>query len=101
MSDNEHDEQIGEFYANGLQLAVSPFDITLTFGLQDPAQVDPATPVNIGVRTVFRPTVRVRMSPQLVVVVSHLLKRAVDDYEKQNGKIPISPELAKQFGLKL
>jgi hypothetical protein len=96
---SDHKSDLPEFYANGLQFVVTPFDITFTFGLQNPVTVVENV-VTAPMPSVFTPTMRVRMSPQLAALVAQLLPRMIDDYEKRNGKIPISEELISQFGLK-
>ncbi len=100
MADDENKrEEVLDFYANGIQIALSPFDATLVFGLQVPPQPQQGTARQQSVKTTFKPLVQIRVSPQLAAIVSRTLARGLEDYEKQHGKIPLPAELMKQLGL--
>jgi hypothetical protein len=100
MGSEEKAPQIPEFYVNGVSLAFGLFDMTLEFGLQDLPKIAPNTPLPAVITGPSNtPTVRIRLSPTLALMLSRILTRAVENYEKQNGKIPITPQLLKSIGI--
>ncbi len=92
-------DRVPEFYANSVSLAMSAFDATLTFGVQDLSKIDQTKPVVPGVVLPTKTIAMVRMSPQLALILSKVLSRSVEQYEAQNGKIPVQSELLKQLGI--
>ena len=83
-----NDETAPTFYASGFSLVGSPWDFTLRFSLREGD-----SPKDI------RPVANVILSPQHALVVARLLSRAVDDYERQVGKITLPQRLLNDLGL--
>jgi hypothetical protein len=69
-----------EFFADGVDIALNPYGVALTFN------------VTRGERKIAR-VVTVRMSPQLALVMTQLLKKNLRAYEDKVGKIQLPSEL--------
>jgi hypothetical protein len=89
---------IPEFYVNGLKVAMSPFDLTLEFGVQELPEV-PASPTTTEVQTATRPTVRIRMSPQYAIIVGKVIDKVMYDYQVKNGFLQLPNELLTKLGI--
>lgn len=76
------------FYASGLQVALSPWDITLRFSIREGD-----TPKDI------RPVANVVLSPQHAWVLARLLRKQIDSYEQTVGKINLPPRLLNDLGV--
>jgi hypothetical protein len=76
------------YYASGLQVAVSPWDVTLRFSVREGD-----TPKDV------RPVANVVLSPQHAWVLARLLRRQVDIYEQTVGKINLPPRLLNDLGV--
>jgi hypothetical protein len=82
------DETPPTFYANGVQIGMTPWDITLIItGRQGPTPKDVVTLANI----IF--------SPQHALIVSKILAREVDRYQQTVGKIELPPRLFNDLGI--
>ena len=88
-----------EFYTNSVRLAVNPFDVTLEFGVQDVSKLDPTKIGQQNVTLPSNPVAIIRFSPQLALILTRILARAIEQYEQQNGKIPVQSEMLKQLGI--
>ena len=92
MDGNDH-----FFYANAVELSLSPYDMTLRFLRNMPPPVSPdqkpAQMIHAPVTALSRAAdLPVMMSPQQGKALIRLLLRAVLEYEKVNGKLSIPPE---------
>ena len=78
-------------YSDGLGVTCSPFTVGLTFTvtpLPGKGNVPPAVVADI------------RMSPEHAKVMAIVLRRQLQDFERQLGRpIPIHPQVAQQLGL--
>jgi uncharacterized protein DUF3467 len=83
---NESDTPI--YYASGLQVTVSPWDVTLKFSVREGDQ-----PKDV------RPVANVILSPQHAWILARLLRKQVDAYEQTIGKINLPPRLLNDLGV--
>jgi len=82
------DDETPTYYASGLQLAMSPWDITLRFTIREGD-----TPKDL------RPIANVILSPQHAWVLARLLRKQIDAYEQTVGKINLPPRLLNDLGV--
>ena len=82
------DDEAPTFYASGLQVALSPWDLTLRFSVREGD-----TPKDI------RPVANIILSPQHAWILARLLRKQVDEYERQVGKINLPPRLLNDLGV--
>lgn len=82
------DEETPNYYASGLNVVVSPWDVTLRFSIREGD-----TPKDI------RPVANIILSPQHAWVLARLLRKQVDEYERQVGKISLPPRLLNDLGV--
>ncbi|MBA2633838.1 MAG: DUF3467 domain-containing protein [Chloroflexi bacterium] len=82
------DEEVPSYYASGLNVVVSPWDITLRFSIREGD-----TPKDI------RPVANVILSPQHAWILARLLRKQIDAYEQQVGKINLPPRLLNDLGV--
>lgn len=84
-------EGVSEFYANSLNILLTPWDFVLLFGsLALPATVGSAGKVTSEVRV----DAAIRMSPQHAKASSIVMQSMVAKYEETFGEIPVSIEEA-------
>jgi len=76
-----------EYYSDAVQVGVSPYGVTLSFGLQTNSPGD-AKAVAV-----------VRMSPQHALVMYQVLKSNLRAYEQQVGTIALPDRLFEEMGL--
>jgi hypothetical protein len=82
------EERTPVYYASGVEMSVSPWDFTFKFSVREgPSPKD------------VRPVATVIMSPQHAWVVSRLLARNVEAYEREIGKIELPPRMLNDLGL--
>jgi hypothetical protein len=79
-------EQENFFYANGLELAVSVFDVTLRFIRNGAA---PGSVPTQGAKPVRFADFSISMSPSHAKAMMVPLVNAIREYEKAHGKIPV------------
>lgn len=85
------DEELEPLFADGVQISCRPFGVTLCFTV---------SPVPGSERKTPRPVADVRLSPEHAKVLAILLRRQVQEFERQLGKpVPILPSVAQQLGL--
>src|SRR5216683_4185962 len=94
----EEKEGLPEYYVNGLRLSVSPFDVTIDFGLQESGAISETSEPQ-EVTTSLRPTVRIRISPHYALVLTKVLEKAMKEYQKKNGFLQVPRELLTKLGL--
>lgn len=83
-------ENVSEFYANAIQILVTPWDITMLFGSTSlPENI--SAPGGPNVRTIRMDAV-IRMSPQHAKSALSALQRMIDSYEERFGTINIPQE---------
>lgn len=82
------EKEVPIYYASGLQVTLSPWDVTLNFSVR---QGD--TPKDV------RPVATVILSPQHAWILSRLLRNQMDQYEQQVGKINLPPRLLNDLGI--
>jgi hypothetical protein len=78
-----------DLYTNSVQFLVTPYEVTLVFGLTS----EPNKPA--------REQVRVRMSPQHALVMSKLLQKNLLGYRETIGKINLPPRLYQDLGIEV
>jgi hypothetical protein len=85
-------DSIETLYTDGVQVGCQPFGVTLCFTVSPlPGSVDPKTPKIVA---------DIRMSPEHAKVLAIVLRRQIQDFERQLGKpIPILPAVVQQLGL--
>src|SRR5215208_2538311 len=81
--DMTHSEDVPLFYANNVATKLTPWDLTMNFGI-----ITDTKPGRITVKD----TATVVMSPQHAKVFSQLLTRNIEKYEKRFGVLPISAD---------
>ncbi len=74
-------EDTENIYANFSNLYLTPYDLTISFGISDVEKSDNKT-------VVLKKGVRIIMSPQHAKVLRNILNAAIEKYEKEIGKIP-------------
>ena len=79
MDENKKIEII-DYYANNISVNTSMFECVMEFGKEIMME---------GGKTELEKGVRVRISPQLLKVLSSLLAQSVELYENENGKINV------------
>jgi len=88
-----------EYYTNSVRIAISPFDLLLEIGIETPNFTVEGENIKV-VPGAFRPTARLRMSPQEALILNMILTGTLQEYEKQFGKIPEPTQALAQMGLK-
>lgn len=82
------DDTVPTYYASGMDIVTSPWDITIRFSLREgPNPKD------------LRPIANVILSPQHALVVARLLTRTIEQYEQTIGKIDLPPRLLNDLGI--
>jgi hypothetical protein len=76
-----------DVYADGLQMGIGPFGVVVTL-----ARTDPATQARQVVA-------RVRMSAQLALVMSHMLRRLLRQARDQGIGIDVPADVLAQLGI--
>ena len=82
------DKDIPIYYASGIEVTVSPWDVTLKLSVREGP-----TPKDI------RPIANVILSPQHAWIVARILRNSMDQYEQNVGKINLPPRLLNDLGL--
>ncbi len=75
-----------DLYVNQVGVFFSAYDVVLDFGMTDPK----------GER---KPIVRVRMSPQHALVMTKLLAKNLDLYQKNIGKLELPDKLYQEINI--
>lgn len=75
-------------YASGIQISVSPWDVTVNLSVRYGA-----LPKDV------RPVANVVLSPQTAWIMARLLRKQMDVYEQQFGKISFPPRLLNDLGV--
>ena len=83
---------VSEFYANSMNVLITPWDFVLLFG----STLLPKT-IRQGAQTAgdVRVDAAIRMSPQHAKAASRVLAKLIEEYEKQVGVITLPKEPAK------
>ncbi len=78
---------IPDFYVNSVSFGISVYDVQMNFGVQS----GPDSPMeDVAV---------IRMSPQHALVMTKMLLKNLQSYEKQVGKINLPQELLEEMGI--
>ncbi len=89
------------FYANAVDLAVSPYDATLRFArnVPDARQTQPGSGVSVSPAEPPKPveTFSVVMSPQHLKAMVPLVIKAIDEYERLLGPINIPADMKREY----
>jgi|GEM_PF-6608964 hypothetical protein len=102
---NEAGEEITEITCDGVQIAMTPFDLTLWI-MRRPATLPPAplpqahpgsqaVPTNVSPVTVGI----VRMSLEQAKAFAIVLRKNLKSFEDQTGLIPMHPAMLNAFGI--
>lgn len=78
-----------EYYADSVRTGISPFTVSLTFGVQSDADQSVANQCVV------------RMSPQHAYVLAKVLTQNIESYEEQIGKIELPDQLLVDIGLQV
>ena len=78
-----------DVYTNSVQFFVTPYEVTMAFGLVS----EPNKPAE--------ELVRIRMSPQHALVMSKLLQKNLLGYRETVGKINLPPRLYQDLGIEV
>lgn len=85
------EQQVPDFYAENVQVGMSPFGVILSFGTQPPGQTGSLPPNRVCV---------MRMSLEHAKVMAMILKKQLKVFEENLGsEIPLHPQLWQQMGL--
>jgi hypothetical protein len=102
---NEIGEEIAELNCDGVQIAMTPFDLTLWI-MRRPATLPPVVQpqTHPGTQQVPIDTVPVtagviRMSLEQAKAFAILLRKNLTAFEEQTGKIPMHPAMLHAFGI--
>lgn len=82
------DDRTPVFYASGVEIMTSPWDVTIRLSLREGG-----TPKDV------RPVATVIMSPQHAYVFAKLLAKNIEAYEQSIGKIELPPRLLNDLGI--
>jgi hypothetical protein len=89
-------EGVSEFYANSLNVLITPWDFILLYGSTAlPNSIATGRGAVAGgarMQSEIRIDAAVRMSPQHAKASANALQRTVAEYEKMFGSIPLPPE---------
>lgn len=80
-------QEVSDFYVNQLNLITSLYEVLFMFGLKTKPEEGP------------EPIVNIRMSPQHAKIVSLLLNKQIESYEKDIGKIKFPASLLKELDI--
>jgi uncharacterized protein DUF3467 len=78
-----------DLYTNSVQFMVTPYEVTMVFGLTS----EPNKPA--------QELVKIRMSPQHALVMSKMLQKNLLGYRETIGKIQLPPRLYQDMGLEV
>ena len=78
-----------DVYTNSVQFLVTPYEVTMVFGLVS----EPNKPAE--------ELVRIRMSPQHALVMSKLLQKNLYGYRETVGKINLPSRLYQDLGIEV
>jgi hypothetical protein len=82
------EEQVPTFYASGVSIGVTPWDLTMIIaGRAGPTPKD------------VHPIANIIFSPQHALILSKILAREIDNYQRTVGKIELPPRLLNDLGL--
>lgn len=84
------------FYANSLEVAVSPFDISMKFmrnGTETAQKPAATSEINPNAAISVLDAMTVSMSPSHAKAMVPALLRLVQEYEKQFGRIPLGADI--------
>ena len=91
MAEEKHDE-IPDIYCNGVQMGISPYDLTIELQLNSPPKE--------GEKQVAALVGKVRMSLEHAKVFAIMLRKHLRGYEDQaGGPIRVHPEFLKGLGI--
>lgn len=83
------------FYANAMEMAASPYDISLKFMRNGAEVAKPVVPgTTVEATAVLLDSLAVSMSPSHFKAMLPGLVKIVVEYEKQFGLIPLPPDAA-------
>jgi hypothetical protein len=86
------EKTIPDIYADSARFDLTAYGVTLEFGQTRPAPGPGHQPSHI-------PQMRVSMSPQHAKVVALLLRKTLQAYEQQVGRLALPPELLAELGI--
>jgi hypothetical protein len=87
-------EKLPGYYANAVQTAISPFDMTFIFSDQQPEITE------AGVRTAQHPVCAVKMSLEHAKVMAIILRKTLKEHEDTlGGPIALHPQMCQQLGI--
>ncbi len=81
---------VPDFYFNSVRLAFRPSDILVEVGIETAEFVVKGEAVEVT-QGPYRTLARLRTSPQEALILSKVLAGALQEYERQFGKIPEAP----------
>jgi len=85
---NEEDLiRVPEYYTDSVNFMTNIYGFTLEFGAMQQQEQPP------------RPQVRVKMSPQHAKIMSLLLRKNVQEYERRIGTVILPEELYRDLGI--
>jgi hypothetical protein len=89
---DEKREDVPDIYCNGVQMGISPYDLTIELQLNSPPKEgNKQSPVIVG---------KVRMSLEHAKIFAIMLAKNLKGYESQTGgPIRVHPELLKNLGI--
>ena len=85
------DDAVPELYADGVQIGLGPFGVTLAFAMQPAGQTGTMAPIKVC---------NLRMSLEHAKVLAMMLRKQLKNFEEQMGEnIPLPQQLYQQLGL--
>ena len=85
------DAQAPELYADGVQIGMGPFGVTLAFSMQPAGQTGTMAPIKVC---------NLRMSLEHAKTLAMMLKKQLKNYEANMGEdIPLPQQVYTQLGL--
>jgi len=78
------------YYSNVFSVNVTPYDVTVDFGIKTPEQAK-------STGGEFEKQVRVAMSLVQAKMMLVILKELLNNYEKDIGEVPLPPDLKERY----
>lgn len=89
MTGDDFTSAVPDIYADGFNITVGPYGVTIDLSLSEP-ELPPNRP---GTEPVARHVGRLRLSPQLALVLADYLTRNMAAYQEQIGEITLPDAL--------
>lgn len=77
------------YYSNVFSVNVTPYDVTIDFGIKTPEQAKSSSGE-------FEKQVRVTISLIQAKIMMVIIKELLDNYEKDIGEIPLPPDMREK-----